>query len=160
MAASIDGPFVVFLIGARINRPLRPQVWLPTLLAMRRVLSELDKAPADTGFLGHTGLSLRLIVQYWRSFDHLEAYARDRDQAHWPAWAAFNRRVKAGRDAVGIWHETYLVAAGQYEAVYSGMPPFGLGQAGRLVPAIANRFVARDRLQSSTTALGTPPTLQ
>jgi hypothetical protein len=28
-------------------------------------------------------------VQYWRSFDHLEAYARDRNALHWPAWVEY-----------------------------------------------------------------------
>ena len=37
--------------------------------------------------------------------------------------------------AVGIWHESYLVRPGQYEAVYAGMPPRGLGRAGRRVQA-------------------------
>ena len=33
-----------------------------------------------------------MIVQYWRSFEHLERYARDRDELHWPAWVAFNKK--------------------------------------------------------------------
>jgi hypothetical protein len=37
-------------------------------------------------------------------------------------WASFNKSVGRSRGDVGIWHETYRVAAGQYEAVYSGMP--------------------------------------
>jgi hypothetical protein len=96
---------------------------------MPKMLKELEAAPAKYGFLGHTGLS-RVIVQYWRSFDHLEAYARDRDATHWPAWVEFNRRMKDTRGDVGIWHETYRIRAGDYEAIYSGMQPFGLGQAG------------------------------
>ena len=75
------------------------------------------------------GLS-KTIVQYWRSFDHLERYARNREALHWPAWVEFNRRMKESRDDVGIWHETYKVRAGEYEALYSGMPPYGLGKAG------------------------------
>ena len=85
-------------------------------------------------------------MQYWRSFDHLEAWARSPDQSHFPAWTAFNRRVKGARGDVGIWHETFLVKAGQYEAVYSGMPAYGLGRVGELVPATGNREAARQRL--------------
>ncbi len=33
------------------------------------------------------------------------------------------------------WRETYLVKAGEYETLYANMPPYGLGAAGRLVPA-------------------------
>ena len=34
----------------------------------------------------------------------------------------------------GIWHETYLVRAGEYEAIYGNMPPYGLAKASSLVP--------------------------
>jgi len=54
--------------------------------------------------------------------------------------------MKGSRGDVGIWHETYLVKAGQYEAVYSGMPPYGLGRVGELVPATGSREAARTRL--------------
>jgi hypothetical protein len=42
--------------------------------------------------------------------------------------------------------ETYRIAAGQYEAFYSGMPTFGLGKVGRLVTASGARETARDRM--------------
>ncbi|MFT6223829.1 MAG: hypothetical protein ACJA1F_001674 [Paracoccaceae bacterium] len=147
LAAKIDGDFVVFLIGMRINRPWKPHKWLPAFLAMPKMLKELDALPSDTtGFLGHNGLGMGVIVQYWRSFDHLEAYARSRENAHYPAWTAFNKRMKSSRGDVGIWHETYLVKSGQYEAVYSGMPAYGLGRVSELVPATGSRSDARERL--------------
>lgn len=147
LAAHIEGDFVIFLIGMRINKPWKIHKWLPVFTAMPKMLKELDALPSDkTGFLGHTGVSMGVIVQYWRSFDHLENYARSADQAHFPAWTAFNKRMKGNRGDVGIWHETYLIKAGQYEAVYSGMPPFGLGKASELVPATGNRSEARMRL--------------
>lgn len=149
VAARIEGDFVLFLIGMRINRPWKPGSWLPVVRAMPRMLKELERAPREeTGFLGHNGLSLGTIVQYWRSFEHLERYARSREASHWPAWVDFNRRMKSSRGDVGIWHETYLVKAGQYEAVYSGMPPFGLGRAGELVPATGALESARARLSA------------
>ena len=86
------------------------------------------------------------MVQYWRSFDHLERYARARDALHWPAWADFNRRMKETRGDVGIWHETYKVRAGDYEAVYSGMPVFGLGKAGASAAVNEATDSARQRL--------------
>ena len=147
LAANIEGDFVVFLIGARINKPWKPHKWLPVFLGMPKMLKELDALPSEeSGFLGHNGLSMGTIVQYWRSFDHLETYARSNDHAHFPAWTAFNKRMKNSRGDVGIWHETYLVKAGQYEAVYSGMPQYGLGRASQLVPATGSRSEARKRL--------------
>jgi hypothetical protein len=147
--ARIEGDFVVFLIGMRINRPWEPWLWVPVLRAMPRMIRELERAGPDSGFLGHSGLSLHLIAQYWRSFDHLERYARATDSSHWPEWVAFNHRMKGHRGDVGIWHETYLVNAGDYEAVYSGMPPFGLSKAAELVPIGRDKVGqtgARDRL--------------
>jgi Domain of unknown function (DUF4188) len=34
-----------------------------------------------------------------------------------PASIAFNKRMARSRGDVGIWHETYKIAAGQYEAI-------------------------------------------
>ena len=144
MAAEIHGDFVVFLIGMRINKPWKVHKWLPVFLAMPPILKELEAHP-ESGCLGTIG-GFRVIVQYWRSFEHLEAYARNQDQRHWPAWTAFNKRTGSSRGDVGIWHETYQVRAGEYEAVYSGMPPYGLGAAGKLVPVSSQRDSARGRL--------------
>lgn len=147
MAAEIDGDFVVFLIGARLNKwwQLRDMMWFAkTMPKMLRELSELP--PEDTGFLGYQQLGMLINVQYWRSFDHLEAYARSKDREHFPEWIEFNRRYKSRRGDVGIWHETYLIRDGAYEAVYSGMPAFGLGKVGNLVPATGSREAARQRL--------------
>jgi Domain of unknown function (DUF4188) len=144
MSAEMEGEFVVFLIGMRINKFWKVHKWLPVALAMPRMLKEL-KAHPESGFLGYNGFG-RVMVQYWRSFEHLEAYARAKDKNHWPAWTDFNRRVGRSRGDVGIWHETYLVKPGHYEAIYSGMPPYGLGKVGRLIPATGKKDAARSRL--------------
>ena len=145
MAAQIEGDFVVFLIGMRINKPWKLHKWLPVFLAMPRMLKELERRP-EAGFLGAV-FGPKVIVQYWRSFEHLETYARSMDGSHWPAWVAFNKSMAKSRADVGIWHETYLVRAHEYEAIYSGMPPIGLGKIGKLVPATGHRDTARGRVQ-------------
>lgn len=148
MAAKIEGDFVVFLIGMRINKLWKLNKWLPAFLAMPRMIKELKRLPKEeTGFLGYTTIGPGVLVQYWRSFDHLEAYARSQEHQHFPAWIQFNNRIKGSRGDVGIWHETYLVKAGQYEAIYSGMPAYGLGRVAELVPATGNRKEARQRLE-------------
>ena len=144
MTAQIEGDFVVFLIGMRINKPWKIHKWLPVARAMPRMLDELKEHP-ESGFLGSISKGL-FMVQYWRSFEHLEAYARSQDHEHWPAWVAFNKQMRGSRDDVGIWHETYLVGAGQYESVYSGMPPWGLGSASELVQASGRKESARGRV--------------
>ncbi len=63
-----------------------------------------------------------------------------------PAWKAFNQSI--GSDGtVGIWHETYQVAAGQYEWIYANMPRFGLATAGGHEPATGHLRDARSRMQ-------------
>jgi hypothetical protein len=147
MAAVMEGEFVVFLIGMRINKPWKVHKWLPVFLAMPKMIKELRARP-ESGFLGYSGLG-KIMVQYWRSFEHLEAYARDHNRLHWPAWVDFNKKIGKSRGDVGIWHETYLIKPGQYEAVYSGMPPYGLGKAGKLVPASGLRDAAAGRVRAT-----------
>jgi Domain of unknown function (DUF4188) len=134
MTAEIDGDFVVFLIGASFNSKLhlaRSFLDLGGRRGMKYMLDYLVAHP-EKGLLAYE-MGLPAIVRYWRSFEHLEAFARNEDDPHAAAWRQYWRRVgRSGR--TGIWHETYLVKAGQYEAVYGNMPPHGLGKAGRLVP--------------------------
>lgn len=148
-AATIEGDFVVFLIGARLNRLRDVRGWLPVVRAMPRMLAELDARP-ELGLLyswgASRGMRERFLVQYWRSYEHLHAYARERESEHLPAWAAYNRALR-DNDSVGIWHETFLVRAGQYEAIYGNMPRFGLANAGRVA-------TASGRLTSSLGRLG------
>lgn len=128
----------------RINKPWKVHKWLPVFVAMPKMLKELQRRP-ESGFLGHI-FSPKVIVQCWRSFEHLEACARDHNQSHWPAWVDFNQRVGRSRGEVGIWHETYQVRAGEHECVYSGMPPFGLAKASGQVDAVGALDSARGRL--------------
>jgi hypothetical protein len=147
MTAKMDSEFCVFLIGMRINRPLKVHKWLPVVRAMPRMLRELE-AHKELGFLGgHFWLGRTIIsLQYWRSVKHLMDYSTDKSLQHAPAWAAFTRSVGNSGD-VGIWHETYVLAPGGYETIYHNMPPFGLGRAGTLVPATGQLLHARERLQ-------------
>lgn len=144
MTAELDGDFVVFLIGMRANRWWKVHKWLPVVFAMQRMVRELAARP-EVGCL-HTVMSPKVIVQYWRSFEQLEAYARDPDATHWPAWKEFNRRIRASSGDVGIWHETYVVRAGDYETLYASMPRHGLAMAGRHVPVRQATDDARQRL--------------
>ena len=146
--AEIEGDFVVFLIGARLGwrHPIRSFGDLGGRRGMRHMLDHLVAHP-ERGLLGYQ-LGLPVIVQYWRSFEHLEAFANDADDPHVPAWRGYWKRV--GKDArSGIWHETYLVRAGEYEAIYANMPPTGLGKGVELVPLAADSG-ARGRIKRLT----------
>jgi len=152
VCAEIEGPFVIFLIGARINKPWKLNVVLPFLATMPRMLKELTAEP-ELGLLHvrseFSGLSANLI-QYWRSFEHLEAYARAPERQHLPAWRWFNTQLGSNGD-IGIWHETYLIQPGCYETVYNNMPRYGLGAAGTLVDAVGARQTAHQRLKAAAT---------
>ncbi len=147
--AAIDGDFVVFLIGAHPNSKLRFPQFVRDLGGRRsmKYMLEYLMAHPEKGLLGYE-MGLPTIIQYWRSFEHLEAFATNTDDPHLEVWRNYWRRV--GRsDRSGIWHETYLVRAGEYEAIYANMRPFGLGKAGRVVP-ISDATGARERLRAGT----------
>ena len=148
MTVDIEGDFVVFLIGARFNKlhPVRSIRDLGGRRGMKHMLDYLIARP-EKGLLAYE-MGLPTIVQYWRSFEQLEAFAKDKDDPHLDVWRNYWRRVgRTGR--TGIWHETYLVKAGDYEAIYGNMPPHGLGKAGNLIP-VSESSSARGRLTTPT----------
>jgi hypothetical protein len=147
VAAKIDGDFVVFIIGARLNRWWKLPKYLWFVSTMPKMLAELAGRP-DTGFLGYQQLGMTVNVQYWRSFDQLTAYARARDATHFPYWVRFNKEIGSNGD-IGIWHETFLVRAGQYEAIYSNMPLRGLAKVAQHEDAVGKRMTAAGRAGQS-----------
>lgn len=161
--AEIDGPFVVFIIGVRINRLWAFHKWIPVAMAMGPMLKallgqrSLGLMHAET-FLYWRGAAL---VQYWRSFEQLEKFARDPSFTHLEAWKRFNRAVGAS-GSVGIWHETYQVQAGQYECLYGNMPRIGLAVAGQHMPAVGAKETAKRRMglsgEPAVTSYETPST--
>lgn len=148
--ADHQGDIVVFLIGMRVNRWWKVHKWWPVGMAMPKMLSELQQEP-ELGLLGFESWFGRtsIIVQYWKSVDHLMAYAKDPKYQHHPAWKRFNCAVASNGD-VGIWHETYAVPAGNFECLYGNMPLFGLARATSSVPATGRREGACGRMAMST----------
>lgn len=147
MTVELDDEVIVFLIGMRINKPWKIHKWWPVFIAMPRMLRELRNNP-DLGLI-QARLLGTTVIQYWRSFAHLEAYARGKDHLHLPAWQQFNKKIRHSEGDVGIWHETYRVKVGQFEAIYNAMPPIGLGLAGRLVPVGKYTETAHQRLNGT-----------
>jgi hypothetical protein len=143
---SHTGDLTVFAIGMRINHVHRPDAWVPVLAAMGPMIAELARDPGS-GFLGaRTLLGGRgpTVLQYWRSPEDLYRYAADRTAHHRPAWTAFNARARKHPGAVGIWHETYQVAAA--ETMYVDVPVMGLAAATASVPVTPRGDAARARL--------------
>lgn len=150
--AKTDQPFVVFLIGMRINKWWRLDKWLPVANAMTPMMQTLFTHP-EKGFMHAEffwNFSGPCIIQYWRSFEDLEQFARNPSDPHLGPWKKFNHAV--GSDGiVGIWHETYMVNADQFECMYGNMPKFGLAAATGHVQAVGRRETARKRLDVNKT---------
>ena len=150
--AKTDQPFVVFLIGMRVNKWWRFDKWIPFSSAMGPMLQTLFTHP-EKGFLHGEffwNFNGPVLIQYWRSFEDLEQFARHPSDPHLEAWMKFNQAV--GSDgSVGIWHETYLVEPNKFEVFYGNMPKFGLGAAMQHVEATGRRETARLRLASKNT---------
>ncbi len=146
--ADINEPLVLFLIGMRINTLWRVWEWLPSFLAMGPMIVELYKNP-ELGFLSaRTEMAGRTItvIQYWKSFEALEAYAANSERKHRPAWTAFYKRATSGTGAVGIYHETDVIRPGEVESLYVDMPNgFGLGGAVGMKPVTPKTETARER---------------
>jgi len=147
MTAETEGDYVVFLIGMRINKWWKVHKWLPVALAMPKMLRELYQN-SELGFVhaeqwfGRT----TIMVQYWKSYEDLEAYAKGKTFKHLPAWKAFNQKIGQNGD-VGIWHETYLIDSNKSESIYAGMPRFGLAKYGEHVAVSEAKNSASQRLK-------------
>jgi hypothetical protein len=146
--ADIEGEFVVFVIGMRVNRPWKLRKWLSVARAMPPMVAHLEAHPEAGCLATRRGMFSPLqpmLIQYWRSFEDLERFARG-DALHSEPWKAFFRIVGLGGD-VGIWHETFQVRAGDYECIYTNMPRVGLARAGgHRGLGSAARDGARDRM--------------
>lgn len=141
--AEFDGDLVVFLIGSRVHKPWKVQQWVPVARAMSIMQREIAEHP-EIGCLhiDSYGALRNISVQYWRSFAHLERFARSSAWAHLEAWRSFNRLIRDSGD-LGIWHETYRVRSGAFEAIYGNMPRIGLAAAGRHVQLAPASTAAR-----------------
>ena len=89
--AQTDEPFVVFIIGMRVNKFFAFRRWIATAMAMGPMLRTLFQQP-EKGMLGAQtffywpGIAL---VQYWRSFDDLEEICQGQRRSTPGSLAAF-----------------------------------------------------------------------
>lgn len=132
--AEIDGDFVVFIIGARLNSKLqavRALIDLGGRRGMNHLLEYLTEHP-EKGLLGYENMGFT-VIQYWRSFEHLEAFAKNTDDPHLEVWRSYWRRVgKSTRS--GIWHETYWSAPASTRRSTATCLPTGSGRRPRSCP--------------------------
>jgi hypothetical protein len=88
--------------------------------------------------LGHYG-----ILQYWRSFDALEAWARRAPHAEW--WRTAVERMRTRRD-LGLYHEVFLVRPGDVESISMNCRPAGLATFGTPGEPVGPTTTSRGRL--------------
>ena len=143
-----DEPFAIFVFGMRLNRLRGLPRFLWGLRVLRRVLRDLNAHPEHgylTGRVYRAGRTL-IAVQYWESFDALDAWARDHRLPHRKPWQQYLREA-LDDGAMGLWHETYLASPGSWEGVYLNMPPWGLAAGVEAVELQATKGSARERLR-------------
>ncbi|MDX1745243.1 MAG: DUF4188 domain-containing protein [Halobacteriales archaeon] len=140
MAAEMDGGFVIYINGMRLNKLRAIHTYVRAGLKLAKMFKRLEQDP-DSGFLGYQpafmGLRTGAAIQYWRSLDDIRRFAQDPDDLHVPAWTWYNQVVDSG-GGVGFWAELYVIEDGQYETFFRNMPPIGLGSVGEFVPMAAH----------------------
>jgi hypothetical protein len=135
LAAEMDGEFVVYINGMRLNKLRAIHKYL---IAGRKLAAMFDRLEADpdSGFLGYEpairGLRSDAAIQYWRSLEDLRTFAQNSDDLHMPAWKWVNESIRKGE--IGFWAELYVIDDENYETFYRDVPPIGLGQIADLVP--------------------------
>jgi len=120
ISAPNDQDIVIFIVGMKIQQWWNIKAWGPVFMAMPAMLKELYSMK-DIGFLHHEiGWSGRHIVvtQYWKDVESLHNYAHGK--THMRAWTNFYKKA-ANSNGVGLFHETYIVEAGNYESIYVNM---------------------------------------
>ena len=139
-SARCNGDFVVFLIGIRPNgaNPFT-KTFAEVGNAFRSMVAELEADPS-LGYMGgdvyvgaNTRKSTLMTVQYWRSYEALQKWTHTRMGVHMKTMMEY-MKTDQFEGLNGIWHETYKVRDGEYEAIYAHMPPIGLALASQAFP--------------------------
>lgn len=148
--AQPDGDSVtVFLIGMRANRWWKLPRVFRVAQVMPKCLIYLAGNP-EAGMLGYHQWFGRttMLLSYWKSPEHLQRFAADRDAPHLAPWRAY-MKLAAGSGDVGVWHETYQVPTRDIETIYADMPQFGLAKATAHSALQTGQNTARQRLGRS-----------
>jgi hypothetical protein len=87
---------------------------------------------------GHHG-----VLQYWRSFDDLDAWSHR--PPHSERWRDAVDRMRRKGD-LGVYHEVFLVPAASLESIYLDCEPAGLARFGKLAEPVGPLTTARGRL--------------
>jgi hypothetical protein len=120
-------PFVVFLIGSRVNN------WRAVFSSPRTLMQfgmfavkSFEAADVKKGMLHEerygNPITGSVIVQYWASFDDLMEFGL-KNPEHSESFKQYYQAVDRNQ-MITIWHETYVVQ--DYECVYNNTHPIHL----------------------------------
>lgn len=125
----------------------------------RRLARDIDAAAAaarrdDAGLLHSERFALGLrhhgVLQYWRSFEALDAWSHRPPHSEW--WRDAVDRMRRKGD-FGLYHETYLIPRQQVESIYLDCPgPIGLARFGEPGEPVGPLTTSRDRLGRRSTS--------
>lgn len=129
---------VVFHLGVRYSHPLGMLAPGAKEIgeAARRMFADLEDQSKGYGCIGVShwrtdgrgSKNASMGVFYFRSVEGLHAFAHG--EAHRAGWDWYNAWVKrTGNAHIGIFHETFLAATGQWETIYVDMPRTLMGAA-------------------------------
>lgn len=85
----------------------------------------------------------RGVLQYWESFDALDAWSHRPPHSEW--WRGAVERMRTRGD-VGIYHEAFLVPRHQVESIYMNCRPIGLATFGTEGEPVGPNTTSRGRL--------------
>lgn len=126
-----DDEIVLFLVGMTFNKPWRVRAWWPVFTAMPKMLRALLSDP-ESGLLASRltfGRRGPTVIQYWRSMEDLDRFARGKGTEHTKAWSAYMKSAASKGSDVGLWHETYRTTPGLRENLYVATGPLGFSEA-------------------------------
>lgn len=158
--ADAKEPFVFFMTGGHVNNLLMVHKWLPVAWNFIKLVRYVTTHP-ETGCLGGQ-LYLRvfpfgmILHSYWRTFDDLEAFARNAEEGHLSAWKDYMQHV-AENGAMAIYHEMYLVEPDKFEAIYGNSAPVGLAKAMGAIPVTGRQHHARGRINPEDESISEEP---
>jgi len=154
--ASIEGDFCVFLVGAKLNArfPSSDFKWLGE--AFESMVTELESDPERFGYLGgdyfmshNPYTNGQMLVSYWRSQEHVNAWAKDRMNKHFAPMIKSSKHIRDSSE-YGFYHESFKVHAGEYDCVYLNMPRTLFGKVGEIHEAKGKLRTAAGRANLST----------
>jgi Domain of unknown function (DUF4188) len=125
-----------------------PSAWFFARRLRSAIVADSRRAiAAGSGLLNSEFYAIAMnhfgVLQYWRSFDELETWARYPPHSEW--WRTVVERMRLKRD-IGIYHETFLVRAADIESISMNCRPVGLETFGVLGEPVGPNTTSRGRL--------------